>query len=237
LDLIEIKKECKKIERNLIALEVERDALLILLEEQELKLLELETKKDYNKKGQIFLRIKAADTRLQALASIEEIVTAALQEMYGEDYKFSLELKEVSSKEGENTGLFTILPCVEKLIDGKRVKRPLKGSNGGGLIEIVSVLLRFAFGTYNNYDGIYVLDEAFSAVSKDGIMEQLLIFLHRYIAELRLQVMLISHSAESFSQISAQNYLVYKEDGIAKVKLASRDDILEMQNFNVSEKR
>ncbi len=236
MDLLEIKKECNKIERNLIALEIERDALLALLEEQELKLLELETKKDHNKKGQIFLRMKAADTRVQALASIEEIVTAALKEMYSEDYVFSLELKEVSSKEGENTGLFTILPCVEKLHEGKRSKRPLKGSNGGGLLEIVSVLLRFAFGTFNNYGGIYVLDEAFSAVSKDGIMGQLLIFLDRYIAELGLQVMLITHSAESFSQISAQNYLVYKEDGIAKVKPATRDDILEMQNLAISVK-
>ena len=81
MDLSEIKKECNKIERNLIALEIERDALLAVLEEQELKLLELETKKDQNRKGQIFLRMKAADTRVQALASIEEIVTAALREM------------------------------------------------------------------------------------------------------------------------------------------------------------
>jgi ABC-type thiamine transport system ATPase subunit len=104
-------------------------------------------------------------------------------------------------------------------------------------MEIVSVLLRFAFGTYNNYDSVYVLDEAFSAVSKDGIMGQLLIFLDRYIAELGLQVILITHSAESFSQISAQNYLVYKEDGIAKIKLASRDDILEMQSLAISAKK
>lgn len=234
MDLSEIKKECNKLERHLIALEAERDTLLALLEEQELKLLELETKKDQNKKGQIFLRLKAADTRIQALASIEEIVTAALREIYGEDYIFTLEMKEVSSKEGENTGLFTILPCIEKVIDGKRVKRPIKGSNGGGVLEIISVLLRFAFGTYNNYNGIYILDEALSAVSKDGVMEKLLIFLDRYITELGLQVILITHSAEKFSQISTQNYLVYKEDGIAKMKLVSRDDILEMQNFDVS---
>ena len=143
-------------------------------------------------------------------------------------------MKEVSSKEGENTGLFTILPCIEKDIEGKRVKRPIKGSNGGGVLEIISVLLRFAFGTYNNYNGIYVLDEALSAVSKDGVMEKLLIFLDRYITELGLQVILITHSAEKFSQISTQNYLVYKEDGIAKMKLVTRDDILEMQNFDVS---
>jgi DNA repair ATPase RecN len=234
LEISEIKKECNKIERHLIALEAERDTLLALLEEQEKKLVDLETQKEHNKKGQIFLRLKAADTRIAALASIEEIVTAALREIYGEDYIFTMEMKEVSSKEGENTGLFTILPCIEKMVNGKLVKRPIKGSNGGGVLEISSVLLRFAFGTYNNYGGIYVLDEALSAVSKDGVMEKLLIFLDRYIKELGLQVILITHSAEKFSQISALNYLVYKELGIARLRLVSRDDIIDMQDFDVS---
>ena len=116
----------------------------------------------------------------------------------------------------------------------KLVKRPIKGSNGGGVLEIISVLLRFAFGTYNNYGGIYVLDEALSAVSKDGVMEKLLIFLDRYIKELGLQVILITHSAEKFSQISTLNYLVYKELGIARLRLVSRDDIIDMQDFDVS---
>lgn len=234
MELSEIKKQCNKIERHLIALEAERDTLLTLLEEQETKLLDLETQKEHNKKGQIFLRLKAADTRIAALATIEEIVTAALQEIYGEDYIFTMEMKEVSSKEGENTGLFTILPCIEKMVNGKLVKRPIKGSNGGGVLEIISVLLRFAFGTYNNYGGIYVLDEALSAVSKDGVMEKLLIFLDRYIKELGLQVILITHSAEKFSQISELNYLVYKELGIARLRLVSRDDIIDMQDFDVS---
>ena len=234
MEFSEIKKQCNKIERHLIALEAERDTLLALLKEQEAKLLDLETQKDHNKKGQIFLRLKAADTRIAALATIEEIVTAALQEIYGEDYIFTMEMKEVSTKEGENTGLFTILPCIEKMVNGKLVKRPIKGSNGGGVLEIISVLLRFAFGTYNNYGGIYVLDEALSAVSKDGVMEKLLIFLDRYIKELGLQVILITHSAEKFSQISTLNYLVYKELGIARLRLVSRDDIIDMQDFDVS---
>ena len=74
MEFSEIKKQCNKIERHLIALEAERDTLLALLKEQEAKLLDLETQKDHNKKGQIFLRLKAADTRIAALATIEEIV-------------------------------------------------------------------------------------------------------------------------------------------------------------------
>lgn len=235
MDFQEIKRFCNQLERELIALEAERDTLRNLLAEQESKLKELETLKENNKKASIFIRQIAADTRLNAIASIEAIVTAALREIYGADYTFTMEMKEVSTKESENTGLFTILPCVEKMIDGKLVKRPIKGSNGGGLQEIISLLLRIAFGTYNGYQGVYIFDEALSAVSKDEVMKNLLIFLDKYFKELGLQVILITHSADKFSQISNLNYLIFKEDGIAKAKKVSRDDIFDMQNFDVSE--
>ena len=101
--------------------------------------------------------------------------------------------------------------------------------------EILSLLLRIAFGTYNGYQGVYIFDEALSAVSKDEVMKNLLIFLDKYFKELGLQVILITHSADKFSQISNLNYLIFKEDGIAKAKKVSRDDIFDMQNFDVSE--
>ena len=65
-------------------------------------------------------------------------------------------------------------------------------------------------------------------------MEKLLIFLERYITELNLQVLLVSHSAEKFSQISVLNYLVSKQDGIAMLDRVTRDDIIAMQDFDVS---
>ena len=235
MEFDDIKKECKKIERHFIAQEAERDTLLALLIEQETTLKNLETQKDNNKKGLIFLRTKAAETRTNALAAIEEIIGAGIQNIYGHDYKFTLELKELSTKDSENGGQFTILPCIEKTINGKRVKRPVKGSNGGGLIEIISLLLRFAFGTFNNYDGIYVIDEALSAVSNDDVMKKLLNYLDEYIKNLNQQIALVSHSPEKYSQISNINYLVYKQNGIAQVKQITRDDIIDLQNFDVSE--
>lgn len=230
-----MKRYCNRIERELIALEIERNTLQALLKEQENKLKELETLKENNKKASIFIRQIAADTRINAIASIEEIVTGGLRRIYSSDYTFSLEMKEISTKESENTGLFTIVPCVEKLIEGKLVNRPIKGSNGGGLMEIISLLLRIAFGTYNGYQGVYIFDESLAAVSKDGIMKHLLIFLNEYFKELELQIILITHSAEKFSQISNMNYLIFKEDGIAKAKQITRDDIKDFQDFDVSE--
>ena len=193
MEFSEIKKEISKIERHLIGQESERNTLQNILTEQENNLINLETKKGNTKKAQIFLRQRASDTRLKALASIEEILTSAIQKIYGDDYVFSFEIKEIHSKDDDFSGQFSILPCIEKTINGKRVMRPIKGSNGGGLQEIISVLLRIAFGTYNDYKGIYIFDEALAAVSKDVVMANMLAFLKSYIDELGLQVILISH--------------------------------------------
>lgn len=233
MDIDNIKLFCSKLERELIALEIERDALQALLDKQESKVAELETLKNNNKNASIFIRQIAADTRTQALAIIEQLVTAALKPIFGEDYAFFLELKEISTKESENTGLFTIFPCVEKLQNGKLVKHPVRDGNGGGLQEIVSILLRIAFGQYSGYQGPYIFDESLGAVSKDFVFEKLLIFLDSYMKELDLQIIHITHSPELFSQISSINYQIFKENGMAKAKQVSQDDIKEMQNIKV----
>lgn len=233
MDIDEIKRFCNKLERELIALEIERDALQSLLDKQESKVAELETLKNNNKNASIFIRQIAADTRTQALAIIEQLVTAALRPIFGEDYTFFLELKEVSTKESENTGLFTIFPCVEKLQNGKLVKHPLKDGNGGGLQEIVSMLLRIAFGQYSGYQGPYIFDESLGAVSRDFVFENMLTFIKSYMKELDLQIIHITHSPELFSQISSINYQIFKENGMAKAKQVSQDDIKEIQNIKV----
>lgn len=233
----EIKRFCNKFERELIALEAERNTLLILKKEHEDKVIEFEKNKELNKKANIFIRQIASETRLNAIASIEEVVTAWSREIYTPDYLFSMDMKEVSHKDSENAGLFTIQPSIEKIVGGALTKRPLKGTSGGGLHEIISLVMRLAFGTYNGYQGFYMYDEALAAVSKDDCLKDLLIFLEKYINELDMQNILITHSPEKFAQISTKNYQIFKEDGIAKAREVSMDDIKEMQNFNVSEKR
>lgn len=236
MEISDIKSQLNKVERVLIGQEAEKNTLQTLLDEQESSLKELLVLKDDTKKAQLFLLKRASDTRLAALAKIEEVMTPAVQQIYDPDYTFSFDLKEISSKDSENTGLYTIQPSIEKTIDGVRVKRPIRGSNGGGLMEIVSLILRIAFGTYNNYDGIYVIDEALASVSKEN-MKRLLIFLDKFIKELDLQVMLVSHDAAIFSEISDMNFYVYKVDGIACVGKVSKEELFDLQSqISIDEK-
>ena len=108
MEFSEIKKEINKIERHLIGQESERNTLQNILTEQENNLKNLENKKGNTKKAQIFLRQRASDTRLKALASIEEILTSAIQKIYGDDYVFSFEIKEIHSKDDDFSGQFSI---------------------------------------------------------------------------------------------------------------------------------
>jgi ABC-type molybdate transport system ATPase subunit len=66
-------------------------------------------------------------------------------------------------------------------------------------------------------------------------MKNLLSFIKSLIKESDLQILLVTHSAELFSQISDLNYQTYKEDGIGKMRAVDREDILEMQDIDVND--
>ena len=52
----------------------------------------------------------------------------------------------------------------------------IKDSRGGGLIEVMSVLLRLAFLNLSGYNGLVILDETWAAVSADNKMSALIDF-------------------------------------------------------------
>ena len=112
MEYLDAKKEIIRLERFYIGQESERNTLQTILDEQNASLIILETKKNNTRKGQIFLRQKASDTRVKALASIEDILTSAVQRIYGTDYRFIFEMKEVTAKEDDFTGLYTVLPSI-----------------------------------------------------------------------------------------------------------------------------
>jgi len=61
----------------------------------------------------------------------------------------------------------------------------------------------------------------------------MLTFIKSYMKELDLQIIQITHNPDLFSQISSINYQIFKENGMAKARQISQDDIKEMQNIKV----
>lgn len=176
-------------------------------------------------KSSLFVKSRAYNVRKNSTDITGQMVSDALKPMYGEDYEFSFAYNEDKLAKGERSG-FNIQPTIISDIDGIRMATSVQNARGGGLVEVVSVLLRFAFLKLLNYNGLIVLDETWASVSADEKMVNLIDFLNDYVKEADIQVLFITHRAEMFGK-SADNILkVSKTNGIAKVTNITYNDIV-----------
>lgn len=214
-DINTIKRQIQGIKNDLLVQQTEKNILDKQISDLETKINNTKILKDDTNEAYIFLKQRAADTRSQALETIENAVSDGLTYMFQEQYLFRFKPNEVSTSD---TAAFNLTPKVFKLINGDLVEKCPYNSNGGGLIEIISILLRFSFIVYRKYNGIVLLDEALASVSADKMMDRLVEFLKSYVEKLGLQCAFISHRADRFAQISNKNFLVTRENGLAIVK-------------------
>ena len=214
-DINTIKRQLQGIKNDLLVQQTEKNILDKQISDLETKINNTKILKDDTNEAYIFLKQRAADTRSQALETIENAVSDGLTYMFQEQYLFRFKPNEVSTSD---TAAFNLTPKVFKLINGDLVEKCPYNSNGGGLIEIISILLRFSFIVYRKYNGIVLLDEALASVSADKMMDRLVEFLKSYVEKLGLQCAFISHRADRFAQISNKNFLVTRENGLAIVK-------------------
>ena len=214
-DINTIKRQIQGIKNDLLVQQTEKNILDKQISDLETKINNTKILKDDTNEAYIFLKQRAADTRSQALETIENAVSDGLTYMFQEQYIFKFKPNEVSTSD---TAAFNLTPKVFKLIDGDLVEKCPYNSNGGGLIEIISILLRFSFIVYRKYNGIVLLDEALASVSADKMMDRLVEFLKSYVEKLGLQCAFISHRADRFALISNKNFLVTRENGLAIVK-------------------
>ena len=218
---IQIDKYSKIIDKKVFEKEQLENTLHSLTEELEI----VKEKKNCSVKGSLLLKSLASDTRKQSLEIIEKMITEAIKPMYGEDYEFSFKYNEKSLEKGEKSG-FNIQPSITSDINGQRITTSIKNSRGGGLLEVMSVLLRFAVLKLCNYNGIIVLDETWASLSADEKMVNLIDFIDFYIKETDIQVLFITHRAEMFGKNADNIIYVDKMNGVANIKKMSYDEIL-----------
>ena len=96
--------------------------------------------------------------------------------MYGDDYDFGFLYNEKAQEKGEKVG-FNLMPTITNTVNGKRVTTYSMDSRGGGILETISVFLRWVFIQMDGYRGPLILDESWSAVSADDKMEMLIDFI------------------------------------------------------------
>ena len=149
---------------------------------------------DILEKVRVLLQKVSEVAREHSRKQIEELVTSCLQYIFGSDIRFEIELMEAR---GRIEAEFFVLSD----IGGNIVKTRPQEARGGGVVDIISLALRFAMlqSSSPHIGGPVIMDEPAKHVSDDFIIQvgdfikqagimldrQVLIVTHkRYLAEI-----------------------------------------------------
>ena len=224
----ELEKDYKALAKEINQRVFARDTLIKNINDKKDQLESDILEKAHQQKASIFFKSKAQDTREGYLKTINSNLSHLLQRMYGEDYAFGFQNNEKAQEKGEKVG-FNLNPTITNTVNGKRVTTFSMDSRGGGILETISVFLRWVFIQLDGYIGPLILDESWSAVSADDKMEMLIEFIRQYIDETDSQLIFVSHRAENFGKIANKIFLVEKENGVAKSSETTYEEIVEKQ--------
>ena len=168
---------------------------------------------DLLEKTALFLQ-KVADFETEKVKNkIEKIINFGLQSVFdnGMSFKIVPEIKRNQVEMG--------FKLEETLSTGEVVQSDLLDSHGGGIVNLVSFLLRLVVLLFspNNFQKIMVLDESFNNISVD-YREKVSDLLKRLSEKLGIQFILITHFHE-FSLYADKVFEINKKDNHAMLSL------------------
>lgn len=157
---------------------------------------------------QILLQKTSDYARQQAKTRIEEIVSQALNVVFGGSHNFIIEL-----------GLKANQPTAEYFLNDSTTITKLEKPDydrGGGKVDIISLALRLAIGELEGVDGPLFLDEVGKHVSKE-YAANVAYFLREYSNNFSRQIILITHNSE-LAEIGEVSLEVTRKNGESEVR-------------------
>lgn len=141
---------------------------------------------------------------------LESMVNHGLQYIFGEDKRFEIEITESKNKTEAEFYVISIIDDVE-------IKTKPQDSRGGGVVDIVSLILKVAIlQSYSpTIEGPLILDEPAKHVS-DEYIEKVGEFLSQITQFFGRQVIMVTHNFH-LSEIADNKYEVTQENGISQV--------------------
>ncbi len=171
--------------------------------------------KQYELKGleeaRILLQQTSVTARDYAKTKLEEIVTNALQYIFTSDFRFEIELGESGGK--PQADFFVV-----SLQDGIEVRNRPEDSRGGGVVDIISLALRWAVLQIHadpKMNGPMMLDEPGKHVSEDYAIK-LAVFLKQMSQHFKRQIVMVTH----------QPHLAVAADNLFEVELKGGKSIV-----------
>lgn len=209
--LSRLESELKQTEQEIWSLQGEINHISDSLTEYEEEKIKSEKLENELERVKIILQSASEEARKKACENIEQITTKALQYVFGSQYAVKLELKEMRGKPDA-----TILVSTE--IDGEIAWLQPEESRGGGLVDVISIALRFALTEIWNQpklQGPILLDEPGKHVSEEYAVKlsQFIDYLQR---QFNRQVIMITHQPH-MAEMADKQYEVSQTDGTSKV--------------------
>jgi len=188
--------------------EARRDLLLEQKAANEVRSAAAETQLGIFDSVQILLQKTSDYARQQIKGRIEEIVSQALNIVYGGDHKFTIDLAVRSNRPEADYFLF----------DGNTTVKLEKPdySQGGGKINIITIALRLGIDELVGDVGPLLLDEIGSNVDEEAAVN-LAYFLKEYGIKFNRQIVLITHN-DALADVADVSLRVTKKNGEAVVK-------------------
>jgi DNA repair exonuclease SbcCD ATPase subunit len=194
--------------KKIAAREGQRDLLLKQKTDAEKRIKAAEDQLDVFDKVQILLQKTSEFARQQVKGHLEEIVSHALNVVYGGNHVFSIDLVVRANR-----------PEVDYYLnDGTTLTKMVKPDfdRGGGKINVITIALRLGIDELEGDKGPLLLDEIGANVDGEAAVN-LAYFLKEYSIKCDRQIVLITHN-EALADVADFNIRVSKANGTAKVK-------------------
>ena len=211
-------------EKNLDAQKAKRDLLQEQKAHEELKMREADGDRTLCEQAEVFLRSEVKERRRKTTDAIAELGTAALQQVYGDEY--SLRFAEAGN--ADNVANLRLAIEIVSLLDGEELTTGLLGERGGGVVEVVAFALRIAALGWRRYEGPLILDEAYKSMSADDKIGRVADFLSRLAVETGRQVLFATHKVDVFGRVAESVVRVSQVKGEAHVQRLSKDERVEL---------
>lgn len=143
---------------------------------------------------------------------IEFLVTKGLQTIFGAELSFRIE----QSIKGKTPVVDFVVRTT--LADGRTIDTDLMSARGGGLVAVVSFLLRLVvlLLSRGKQENLLVLDESFAMLSKD-YAASMAEFLRELVDKTGTQILLVTHQ-DQFADVADKRYEFRLIDGWTEVK-------------------
>lgn len=144
---------------------------------------------------------------------IEHLVTQGLQTIFSDSMSFHIEQETKGSTQVTDLIVRTTLPS------GECFDTPAIGSRGGGVVSVISFLLRLIMVLLSDEmkkNPILILDEPFAALSKN-LAPDMATFIREIVDRTGVQILMVTHE-ESFVDVADKAYKVKSINNRSVVK-------------------